>query len=68
MAVDSQVLHYAPVLRAVGRLSSGAENIDTDACARAGVEVVRPINASAAAEFLNLPTNAVVELGSKIEI
>jgi KUP system potassium uptake protein len=25
-------------------------------------------NASAAAEFLNLPTNAVVELGSKIEI
>jgi KUP system potassium uptake protein len=25
-------------------------------------------NASAAAEFLHLPTNAVVELGSKIEI
>jgi D-3-phosphoglycerate dehydrogenase len=50
VAVDSQVLHYAPVLRAVGRLSSGAENIDTDACARAGVEVVRPVNASAAAE------------------
>jgi KUP system potassium uptake protein len=25
-------------------------------------------NASAAAEFLNLPNNAVVELGSKIEI
>ena len=44
------MLHYAPVLRAVGRLSSGAENIDLDACARAGVEVVRPINASAAAE------------------
>jgi hypothetical protein len=43
VAVDAQVLHYAPVLRAVGRLSSGAENIDTDACARAGVEVVRPI-------------------------
>jgi phosphoglycerate dehydrogenase-like enzyme len=50
VALDSQALHYAPVLRAVGRLSSGAENIDTDACARAGVEVVRPINASATAE------------------
>ena len=40
VSMDSQALHYAPVLRAVGRLSSGAENIDTDACARAGVEVV----------------------------
>jgi phosphoglycerate dehydrogenase-like enzyme len=38
------------VLRAVGRLSAGAENIDLEACARAGVEVVRPISASAAAE------------------
>jgi KUP system potassium uptake protein len=26
------------------------------------------LNASAAAEFLNLPNNSVVELGSKIEI
>ncbi|WP_370870279.1 hypothetical protein, partial [Hydrogenophaga sp.] len=25
-------------------------------------------NASAAAEFLNLPSNAVIELGSKVEI
>jgi phosphoglycerate dehydrogenase-like enzyme len=38
------------MLRAVGRLSAGAENIDVDACARAGVEVVRPSNATAAAE------------------
>jgi phosphoglycerate dehydrogenase-like enzyme len=50
VAVDAQTLHYAPVLRAVGRLSAGAENIDVDACGRAGVEVVRPINASATAE------------------
>ena len=28
VALDSQVLNFAPVLRAVGRLSSGAENID----------------------------------------
>jgi D-3-phosphoglycerate dehydrogenase / 2-oxoglutarate reductase len=50
VALDAQVLHFAPALRAVGRLSSGAENIDLDACARAGVEVVRATTASAAAE------------------
>jgi phosphoglycerate dehydrogenase-like enzyme len=50
VTLDAQALHFAPVLRAVGRLSAGSENIDLDACARAGVEVVRPANASAAAE------------------
>jgi D-3-phosphoglycerate dehydrogenase / 2-oxoglutarate reductase len=50
VAIDAQALHYAPVLRAVGRVSSGAENIDTDACAKAGVEVVRSATASAVAE------------------
>ncbi|MBI3368799.1 MAG: phosphoglycerate dehydrogenase [Burkholderiales bacterium] len=50
VALDGDTLHHAPMLRAVGRLSSGAENIDLDACARAGVEVVRPTNAAAAAE------------------
>jgi len=50
VALDAQVLHFAPVLRAVGRLSSGAENIDMDACGRAGVEVVRSVTASAVAE------------------
>jgi len=50
VALDAQALHFAPVLRAVGRLSGGAENLDADACARAGVEVVRPGTASAAAE------------------
>jgi phosphoglycerate dehydrogenase-like enzyme len=50
VAIDAQALHFAPALRAVGRLSAGAENIDLDACARAGVEVVRPLNASSAAE------------------
>ena len=49
-AIDAQALHYAPVLRAVGRVSAGAENIDLDACARAGVEVVRSLTASAQAE------------------
>jgi D-3-phosphoglycerate dehydrogenase / 2-oxoglutarate reductase len=50
VALDAQALHYAPVLRAVGRLSAGAENIDLDACGRAGVEVVRSVTASAVAE------------------
>ncbi len=50
VAVDADLLRRAPLLRAVGRLSSGAENIDLEACARAGVEVVRPNDASAVAE------------------
>jgi phosphoglycerate dehydrogenase-like enzyme len=48
--IDSATLHYAPVLRAVGRVSGGSENIDIDACARAGVEVVRSLTATAQAE------------------
>jgi D-3-phosphoglycerate dehydrogenase len=50
VALDAQALHFAPVLRAVGRLSSGAEYLDTEAFARAGVEIVRPGSASAGAE------------------
>lgn len=50
VALDAQVLHYAPVLRAVGRVSAGAENIDLDACARARIEVVRGLTATAQAE------------------
>lgn len=50
VAVDAAFLHHAPQLCAVGRLSAGAENIDAEACARAGVELVRPQAASAPAE------------------
>jgi D-3-phosphoglycerate dehydrogenase len=50
VAIDSHALHYAPVLRAIGRIGAGAENIDTDACTKAGVEVVRSPTASAVAE------------------
>lgn len=50
VALDADAIQSAPRLRAVGRLSSGAENIDINACARAGIEVVRPVTASAAAE------------------
>jgi phosphoglycerate dehydrogenase-like enzyme len=48
--LDARMLRHAPALKAVGRLSAGAENIDLDACAHAGIEVVRPGNATAAAE------------------
>lgn len=48
--VDAQTLHSAPLLRAIGRVSAGLENIDLDACARAGVEVVRSLTATAQAE------------------
>lgn len=50
VAVDRAVLRVAPRLLTVGRLSAGAENLDLEACARAGIEVVRPATASANAE------------------
>ena len=50
VAIDEAVLRSAPRLRAIGRLSTGAENIDTDACERAAVEIVRPATASAQSE------------------
>ncbi|MEO7151534.1 MAG: NAD(P)-dependent oxidoreductase [Burkholderiaceae bacterium] len=50
VSLDAATLHYAPVLRAVGRVSAGAENVDLDACAKAGVEVVRSLGATAQAE------------------
>jgi D-3-phosphoglycerate dehydrogenase len=50
VTVDAATLARAPLLRIVGRLSGGPENIDLEACALSGVEVVRPANASAQAE------------------
>jgi D-3-phosphoglycerate dehydrogenase / 2-oxoglutarate reductase len=50
VAIDATLLHYAPMLRAVGRLSAGAENIDLNACASRNVELVRSLTASAVAE------------------
>ncbi|MBK6863985.1 MAG: phosphoglycerate dehydrogenase [Ideonella sp.] len=50
LAVDANLLQHAPRLRAVGRVSAGAENIDLEACTEAGVEVVRCLTASAPAE------------------
>ena len=51
LMLDAQALHFAPALRAVGRLGAGSENLDAQACAQAGVEIVRPASAGAEAEF-----------------
>ncbi|RZJ06433.1 MAG: phosphoglycerate dehydrogenase [Rubrivivax sp.] len=53
VCVDAELLRGARVLRAIGRASGGAENIDVEACRKAGVEVVRSqaSTASAEAEF-----------------
>ena len=50
VGIDAETLDFAPVLRAVGRVSAGAENIDLEACAQRKVEVVRSLTASARAE------------------
>jgi D-3-phosphoglycerate dehydrogenase len=50
VTLDPRALHGAPRLRVVGRVSAGVENIDLDACARAGIEVVRSLTATAQAE------------------
>lgn len=50
VAVTANTLLRAPRLRAIGRVVEGSENIDKDACARAGIEIVRSIDATAPAE------------------
>ena len=50
LALDAEALRWAPHLRIVGRLSVGGENIDLQTCARIGIEIVRPSDASARAE------------------
>lgn len=50
VSIDATALHFAPMLRAIGRVSAGSENIDTEACSRAGVDVVRSVTATALAE------------------
>jgi D-3-phosphoglycerate dehydrogenase / 2-oxoglutarate reductase len=50
LVIDAATLLSAPLLRIVCRLAGGGDNIDIDACARAGVEVVRPAAAHTQAE------------------
>lgn len=48
--VNARVLARAPLLRAIGRVVGGQDNIDLDACNGAGVTVLRSPEASAPAE------------------
>ncbi|MEP7300423.1 MAG: NAD(P)-dependent oxidoreductase [Caldimonas sp.] len=50
LTIDAETLDFAPVLRAVGRISAGAESIDLAECERRDIEVVRSLTASARAE------------------
>lgn len=50
VALDLPLIQSAPRLRAVGRINAGAENIDTQACRTANIEVVRAPTATASAE------------------
>ncbi len=50
VALDAELLAQAPLLQVVGRIGGGIDNIDLEACGRAGVEVVRQDEASARAE------------------
>lgn len=48
--IDAALVRSAPMLRAIGRASGGAENIDIEACRQAGVDVVRSQTSTASAE------------------
>jgi len=50
VTIDVETLDFAPVLRAIGRVSPGAENLDVAACERRQIEIVRSLTASARAE------------------
>jgi D-3-phosphoglycerate dehydrogenase / 2-oxoglutarate reductase len=50
VAFNESMLLQAPLLRAVGRINGGAENIDLQACSRSGVDVVRSGTGTAHAE------------------
>jgi phosphoglycerate dehydrogenase-like enzyme len=50
LRIDPETLSFAPLLRAIGRVGPGSENIDVDACQQVGVEIVRGAAATAPAE------------------
>jgi D-3-phosphoglycerate dehydrogenase len=50
LPIDARTLAAAPRLRVIGRIVGGPENLDLSACTRAGIEVVRCVDAAAPAE------------------
>ena len=64
-SVDAPLLAWAPQLRVVGRLGVGLDNIDVDACAARGIDVIPATgaNALAVAEYV-IATTLVLLRGS----
>ncbi|HEU4458134.1 MAG TPA: NAD(P)-dependent oxidoreductase [Methylibium sp.] len=50
LRVDAGMIDAAPMLRAIGRIEPGFDNVDLEACAQASIEVVRGSAATAPAE------------------
>lgn len=50
LRIDAETLSFAPLLRALGRIDPGLENIDVESCSQLGVELVRGTAATAPAE------------------
>ncbi len=67
VAVDAAMLQAAPLLRVVGSMGLGIEHIDIEACARHGVDVVRPGSASATAEA-EFAVGAMLQLLRRVPI
>ncbi|MET0208615.1 MAG: NAD(P)-dependent oxidoreductase [Burkholderiaceae bacterium] len=50
LRVDAEMIAGAPMLRAIGRIEPGFDNVDLEACAQASIEIVRGSAATAPAE------------------
>ena len=50
VTIDAETLGFAPVLRAIGRVSPGPDQVDAAACEQRQIEVVRSLTAGARAE------------------
>ena len=67
VTIDAETLGFAPVLRAVGRVSPGPDQIDPAACEQRGIEVVRSLNAGSRAEA-EFVINAVLTLLRRVPV
>lgn len=67
LTIDAETLDFAPVLRAIGRVSAGAENIDLAACEERQVEIVRSQTAAARAEA-EFSINAALTLLRRVPV
>jgi phosphoglycerate dehydrogenase-like enzyme len=67
LTIDAETLEFAPVLKAIGRVSAGAENIDLAACDQRQIEIVRSQTATARAEA-EFTINAALSLLRRVPV